>query len=185
MARDNIKVPFGYEPPDPRQGERGTMWVYDSFEGYTAQELMQVLHTAEDRRFAKVVFYPLHEETLRRMDRSGAAEPMYRRVQLLEALLDESDTDIDWVIENFEAKRKKYTPVDFAFRFLQEKYKGPHFAYVTQQMANRMAGYDTFEEWIKRIRLFIAEDGTGAGSGGLHPKLQEYEHRWERVLVRV
>jgi hypothetical protein len=181
MARDNLKVPFGYEPPDPRQGRNGTLYVYDAFEGYTQQELLQVLQTWEDRRLAKLVFYPLHEETLRRMDRRAVPEPYYRRVELLETLLDEIDTDADYVIESFEAKRKKYTPMDYALRFLQEKYKGPHFLYVSLTTANMFAGYDKFEDWIKRIRLIIAEDG----SAGLHPKLEEYQHRWDRVLLRV
>lgn len=176
MARDNIQVPFGYEPPDPRNKERGSLWVYDSFEEFTERDLANILDLADQRKMAKIVFYPLHEETLRRMVK-GTFSPYYRRVEALQAMLDDAGTDLDYVIDRFEIKRKKYTPVDTAFRFLEEKYDGPFFVYVTGDTANLLAGYDSFEEWIKKLRLFIA----GKGIGGVHPRLLKYEHRWEWV----
>lgn len=78
MACDNIRVPFGYEPPDPRNKERGSLWVYDSFEEFTERDLEKVWELADRRNLAKTVFYPLHEETLRRMVK-GAFTPHYRR----------------------------------------------------------------------------------------------------------
>ncbi|TVY10800.1 hypothetical protein [Paenibacillus cremeus] len=176
MARDNIKVPFGYEPERNPAGERGSLWVYDSFEGYTEQELARLLAWAEEHRMAKVVLYPLHEETLRRMVK-GTFAPYHRRVDELEALLEASGTDLDYVIDRFEGKRKKYTPMDTAFRYLDEKYKSPHFVYVTEEMANLLAGYEPFETWIKRVRMVITDSQAGAK---VHPKLQENASRWER-----
>ncbi|GCL73959.1 hypothetical protein PN4B1_39010 [Paenibacillus naphthalenovorans] len=176
MARDNIRVPFGYEPPDPRNNERGSLWVYDSFEEFTERDLEKVWELADRRNLAKTVFYPLHEETLRRMVK-GAFTPHYRRVDALQALLDAAGTDLDYVIERFENKRKKYTPVDTAFRFLEDKYDGPFFVYVTGDTANLLASYDSFEAWIRKLRLLI----SGKGVGGIHPRLLQYEHRWEWV----
>ncbi|MCG7213677.1 hypothetical protein [Paenibacillus mucilaginosus] len=175
MARNNIKVPFGYEPPTGKGTLKGTLWVYDSFEGYTEQELTRLLAFSDERKLARVIFYPLHEETLRRMVK-GEHSPYYKRVQALEDMLEHADTDVDYTIESFENKRKKYTPADYAFRFLEEKYQGPFFLYVMEETANLLAGYESFETWIKKVRFFI--DG---GGGPLHPKLEEYASRWERV----
>ncbi|MBP1153399.1 MULTISPECIES: hypothetical protein [unclassified Paenibacillus] len=176
MARDNVQVPFGYEPPDPRGEQRGSLWVYDSFEEYTEQDLAKVLELADRRKMAKTIFYPIHEETLRRMVK-GTFLPYYRRVEALQAMLEDAESDLDVVIERFESKRKKYTPVDMAFRFLEEKYEGPFFIYVTGDTANLLASYDSFELWIKKLRLFIAGEGTQ----GMHPQLLKYENRWDRV----
>ncbi|MED4604171.1 hypothetical protein P9314_26440 [Paenibacillus validus] len=178
MAKQNVKVPFGYEPPKSRESERGSLWVYDSFADYSLQELQPLLRLAEERSIAKLVFYPLHEETVRRMEKEPV-EPYYRRVDALEALLDEAESGVDWTIERFEGKRKKYTPMDTAFRFLEEKYASPYFVYVSAAMAGRLAGYESFEPWIKKVRMFIA-----GGSGefySAHPMLQKHSNRWERV----
>jgi hypothetical protein len=82
-------------------------------------------------------------------------------------------------IDRWEGRRKKYTPMDTAFRYLAEKYKGPHFVYVTLDMANTIAAFDSFEEWIKKLRLCI--DMKLSPSTGIHPKLEAYAHRWDRV----
>jgi len=177
MGREPIKVPYGYQPNETQKGERGSLWVYDSFEHFTAQELAQLLALADERAFAKIVFYPLHEETLRRMDKRLAVSPHYARAAKLESMLEETGTDLDWVIDGFEGKRKKYTPMDTAFRYLDEKYNAPHFVYVTGDMAHMLAGYDTFETWIKRLRLLIADGGRAPE----HPRLQQCASRWERV----
>ncbi|UUZ82353.1 hypothetical protein LJK88_49590 [Paenibacillus sp. P26] len=176
MARDNIQVPYGYEMPKSGQGERGSLWIYDSFEGYTMPQLEKVLRLTEERSIARAIFYPLHEETVRRMDRHSVA-PYYARTDALRGLLEDSGTDVDWTIEAFEGKRKKYTPIDTALRFLEEKYEKPHFVYMTDFMANLFAGYDSFGPWIKKVRLFIAAE-TGLQP---HPKLEAYGNRWERL----
>ncbi|WP_159881955.1 hypothetical protein [Paenibacillus puerhi] len=177
MPKQNLRVPFGYEPPKERDKERGTIWVYDSFEGYSMQELLPLLKLAEERQFAKLVFYPLHEETLRRMSKQ-AAEPYYRRVQALEALLEEADPLTDWTIERFEGKRKKYTPADTAFRFLEEKYSSPFFVYVTDDTARKLAGYEGFESWLTKVRLLVA---GGDEQAPLPALLAKHAGRWEHV----
>ncbi|WP_281883699.1 hypothetical protein [Paenibacillus sp. YYML68] len=177
MPRQQIKVPFGYEAPRERTGARGTLWVYDSFDHWSEQQLLPLLRLAEERELAKAVFYPLHDETLRRMEKEPADEPYYARVKNLESLLEEAETELDWTVDEFEGKRKKYTPADTAFRFLEEKYKAPFFLYTTERMANKLAGYDGFEAWLKKIRLYIVRE-VGAVP---HPVLQAHENRWEWV----
>ncbi|MCZ8514534.1 hypothetical protein O9H85_19325 [Paenibacillus filicis] len=176
MARDNIKVPYGYEMPKSDGRDRGSLWVYDSFEGYTMRDLQRVLNLADERNIARTVFYPLHEETIRRMERHKVA-PYYARLNHLRDLLDEADPDVDYTIDAYEGKRKKYTPMDTAFRFLEEKYESPHFIFMTDFTANLFAGYESFEPWIKKVRLFVAAD-TGLGP---HPRLQDYASRWDSV----
>ncbi|KPV58812.1 hypothetical protein QJ48_14565 [Paenibacillus sp. A3] len=177
MARQTSQVPFGYELPNGRDTDRGSLWIYDAFEDYTEQELVRVLALASGRGIAKAVFYPLHEETVRRMEKRRSVAPYYERVEALEALLAASDTDADYAVEPFEGKRKKYTPVDTAFRFLEEKYAAPHFVWMTKTTAELLAGYESFETWIKKIRWFVSEEGGPV----THPRLQAYAHRWDPV----
>ncbi|WP_010500182.1 hypothetical protein [Paenibacillus elgii] len=177
MARQTSQVPFGYEPPNGRDTDRGSLWIYDAFEDYTEQELERVLALASGRGIAKAVFYPLHEETVRRMEKRRSVAPYHRRVEALETLLAASDTKVDYVVESFEGKRKKYTPADTAFRFLEEKYAAPHFVWVTGTTAELLAGYESFETWIKKIRWFV----SGEGGPVTHPRLQAYAYRWDSV----
>ncbi|MFH5186801.1 hypothetical protein ACHHV8_31765 [Paenibacillus sp. TAB 01] len=183
-AREAGQVPYGYEPEDESKKAKGTVWVYDSFEGYKGQQLARLLAFAQQKGVKRIVFYPLHEETLRRMDERDA-EPFYRRVDGLEELLEAASSRMDTTIDRFEGKRKKYTPMDTAFRYLADKYAGPHFAAVTEATANKLAAFDSFEPWIKKIRLWIhMESSAAAGSeahGRLHPRLQAYEHRWDPI----
>jgi len=176
MPKQSLRVPYGYELPKEREKERGTIWVYDSFEGYTMQELLVLLELAEERHFAKIVFYPLHEETIRRMDKR-AAEPYYRRVEALEQLIEEANPLTDWTIERFEGKRKKYTPADTAFRFMEEKYRSPFFLYVTGETARKLAGYEGFDQWLTKLRLLI----TGAEGESMPSLLVKHAGRWEHV----
>ncbi len=177
MARQTGKVPFGYELPKERDTDRGSLWIYDAFEDYTEQELVRVLALAGGRGIAKAVFYPLHEETVRRMDKRRSVAPYHRRVEALQAMLDASGTDVDYMVEPFEGKRKKYTPADTAFRFLEEKYAAPHFVWMTSATAELLAGYDSFETWIKKIRWFVSEEGVPV----THPQLRAYANRWDPV----
>lgn len=77
-------------------------------------------------------------------------------------------------MEGLEGKRKKYTPVDSALRHITAEYPAPHFLYLTIEMANMFASFDSFKDWIKELRLII--DGP---SGDLHPRLEQNRHRWE------
>lgn len=65
MTRDIQHMPYGYEPPANER--KGTLIFYDSFEHISDMELLKAAETAVDRRFMKLVLYPLHEETVRRM----------------------------------------------------------------------------------------------------------------------
>jgi hypothetical protein len=181
MARHTSYVPFGYEPESEQQGLRGSMWVYDSFEAFSKQELVRIMGWAKRKEMKQVVLYPLHEETLRRMGERGATS-YYRRADGLETLLEQLEPVellVDTVIDRFEGRRKKYTPMDLAFRFLEEKYAGPYFVYVTLEMANTIAAFDGFEAWIRRLRLYI--DMKLSADTALHPRLQAAAHRWEAV----
>lgn len=170
--RNNIQVPYGYEPPADR--EKGTLVFYDSFEEIMEEELDQAVILLEQRSFAQLVLYPLHEETVRRMTRKPVS-PFYKREDALH----------DWrrrradrriTVEGWDGKRKKYTPMDSALRFMTEKYPGPYFLYLTPETANAFASYSSFEEWITRIRLILAGEPAQ-----VHPRLAKFSHRWEAV----
>ncbi|TDF87720.1 hypothetical protein [Paenibacillus piri] len=178
MARQADKVPFGYEPEPEPAAARGSIWVYDSFEAYAVQRLERVQELADRKNMAKLVLYPLHEQTLRRMGHKDA-EPYYRRADALGQLLERVEPRAETLIDRWEGRRKKYTPMDTAFRYLADKYKGPHFVYATLDMANRIAAFDSFEGWIKKLRFFV--DDASSSSDSLHPKLEAYAHRWELV----
>lgn len=146
------------------------------------QQLAPLIAMAERKTIAKLVFYPLHEETLRRMGERDTA-PYYRRTEALEALLEQAETTLDIAVDHWEGRRKKYTPVDTAFRYLTEKYAGPHFVWVTAETANKLAGFDSFEGWIKKVRLWIDMQAGGGRPPELHPRLYVVDSRWDAVEV--
>lgn len=82
MKRDIQHVPYGYEPPVEQR--KGTLVFYDSFEHITDQELVIAAKTATDRRFTKLVLYPLHEETVRRMTKEPVSAYYKREDRLHE-----------------------------------------------------------------------------------------------------
>lgn len=176
MARQRNMVPFGYETPI--HSEKGTLFVMDSFESFGKMELFRLQVFAEHRNFAQVVFYPFHEETLKRMGKINA-RPFVDRVKEMEYLLEEKSETMPMQIEKWEGKRKKYTPIDAAFKHLTEKYPAPHFVYMSGEVANCFASYPVFEAWIRKLRVFIDKKNTAVP---LHPKLEKYPHRWECVL---
>ncbi|WP_274653265.1 hypothetical protein [Paenibacillus humicola] len=172
MPKTAGSVPYGYESETERQ--RGTLIYYDSFEHTSDEELDRAASNAEERSFAKLVLYPLHEETVKRMTREKAS-PFYKREDRLH----------DWkrerglpavAIESWDGKRKKYTPVDTALRFLTEKYDAPHFLYLTPETANMFASFASFEEWIVKLRLLLASEPASP-----HPNLERYRHRWSAL----
>jgi hypothetical protein len=172
-----IQVPFGFESDNQQQGPHGCMWAYGSFEAFSLEQLQRIMDLAHRMEMKKLVLYPLHEETMKRVGETAA--PFYQRADGLEELLEQMDTTVDTVIERWEGRRKKYTPMDTSFRYLAEKFKGPYFVYVTLDMANKLAAFNDFEIWIKRLRLCI--DMQLATSSKLHPKLQNTTHRWDPV----
>lgn len=76
MKREIQHVPYGYEPPASER--KGTLVFYDSFEHISDQELAEAARTATERKFTKLVLYPLHEETVRRMTKEPV-QAYYKR----------------------------------------------------------------------------------------------------------
>ncbi|EFM12418.1 conserved hypothetical protein [Paenibacillus curdlanolyticus YK9] len=169
--RDNIQVPYGYEPP--AEASKGTLIYYDSFEDTTEEDLEAAAALKKQMGFRKLVLYPLHEATGKRMF-DQPISPYYKREDRLhEWRREQADPTI--VVEGLEGKRKKYTPFESAMRHLTETYPSPYFVYVTPEMANLLASYATFEEWIVKLRLILSEEPSAAQ---LHPRLQKFAHRW-------
>lgn len=168
MARQTYTVPYGYEPV--QETYKGTLIYYDDFEKITDIQLAEAYKTLESRKFKKLVLYPLHETTVKRMTNHQVV-PFYKREDRLHEWKYEVDEN-RITIENWEGKRKKYTPMEAALRHLTEKYKGPYFLLLSSEYANCFASYPFFDEWIKRIRLILTDEPIS-----LHPKLVKYEHR--------
>ncbi|SFD75828.1 hypothetical protein SAMN05216378_1296 [Paenibacillus catalpae] len=171
MNRGIRKVPFGHvEETDTL---KGTLVYYDTFQDVTDQQLRHAAELAKTRSFKKLVLYPLHEETARRMWKRPI-EPYYVRENRLFDWRRESEDDGAITVENWEGKRKKYTPIEAALRHLADVYPQPMFLYVTPETANAFASFSSFEEWIGKIRLIISEPPPDA-----HPNLTKYRHRWD------
>ncbi|AWP27182.1 hypothetical protein [Paenibacillus sp. Cedars] len=166
MPRNLVHVPYGYEPPKP--ATKGTLIFYDSFE-QVQEDLEQAVAILEERAFSKLVLYPLHEETVRRMFKEPVS-PYYKREKRLQEWVGERE-DSSVVIEAFESKRKKYTPIDTALRHLVEKYGSPHFLVLTPEVANVFASFSSFEEWIVKLRLILLSEPPY-----LHPRLEKFRH---------
>jgi len=176
MARDNIKVPFGYEPEEEKV--KGTFIAYGPFQTVRGGEVEDILGLASTRGFKRVVFYPIHEETGKRMGWPDL-EAYHRRVDALEEVLEASagGAAIPWNVDHWEGKRKKYTPIETALRFLTEKHPAPYFLWMHEETAAKFATYASFEEWIRKVRLLVAPPYGNK----LPPKLEEYGSRWEYV----
>ncbi|MFC9708320.1 hypothetical protein ACFTRD_09160 [Paenibacillus sp. NPDC056933] len=170
MSGKYTTVPYGYEPP--AASRKGTLTFYDSFEHVTDEQLERAAATADTRSFEQLVLYPLHESTVKRISRD-AVQAYYKREDRLHDWRREHPASRIRV-ESLEGKRKKYTPIDTALRHLTAEYKAPHFLYLTSEMANQFASFDSFNDWIKELRLII--DGQPVK---LHPKLEQNAHRWE------
>ncbi|WGU93968.1 hypothetical protein QJQ58_26265 [Paenibacillus dendritiformis] len=169
MGRSNITVSYGYEPPVEK--EKGTLIYYDSFERATEEELDRAAEYAVMYAFKMLVLYPLHEETVKRMAK-GSVAAYYKRVNRLEQWARERG-GAKAAVEDWEGKRKKYTPLDAALRHLTEKYPSPYFLYVTPETANQLASFSSFTEWIGKLRLLLTSDPEET-----HPRLRQYAHRW-------
>ncbi len=102
MTRNLQYVPYGYEPPI--ETHKGTMVYYDTFEQITARELELFAETGAALSFTKLVLYPLHEETVRRMWKQPVRS-YYKRVDELGEWQREQALSAV-VIESWEGKRK-------------------------------------------------------------------------------
>ncbi|WJH37160.1 hypothetical protein N6H14_16790 [Paenibacillus sp. CC-CFT747] len=171
MAREAKSVPFGYEP-EP-EGKKGTLFVFGTFEEYDEEQLEAMIRLCEERGFTKLVLYPQTEETLRRMGIASTI-PYSKRIKAVEEVIHGKQYPLSVTVDTWEGKRKKYTPVETSLGFLMEKYKGPYFVFLPGGYANKVAGYSSFEEWIRKARLLIERNGEP-----LHPRLEQYRSRWE------
>ncbi len=169
MPQPIQRVGYGYEPPPSHT--RGTLIYYDSFQHTSDFELEQALLTMQQMNFSRLVLYPLHEQTVKRMSKEPVA-PFYQRERRLQ----------DWkqdgahravIIEGWDGKRKKYTPMEAALRTLIDHYESPYFLLLTPEMANQFASFSIFEEWISKISLVLTEQPEH-----LHPRLSKFRNRW-------
>lgn len=170
MTRDIQHVPYGYEPPANER--KGTLIFYDSFEHILDMDLLKAAETAVERKFTKLVLYPLHEETVRRMTKERVKAWYKRDDRLHEWKREQGQSFI--TVESLEGKRKKYTPLDSALRHISDIYPAPYFLYMTPEMANLIASFSSFEEWIVKLRLLLSEP-----PGQVHPRLEKFRHRWD------
>ncbi|MDF2724938.1 MAG: hypothetical protein K0Q59_4613 [Paenibacillus sp.] len=202
------QVAYGYEPQE--ETSKGTLFVYDSFEcvaedeadedeetaakantsaghsgvsidgGLSFAHIQRMADWAERRMFARIVLYVPHEETLKRMGVKFPT-PMYKREEALREAVDERLTcSIRLDIEGWERKRKKYTPIDMALRYMGEHYRAPYFIGMSGAYANRFASYQPFEEWIRKVRLIVAEPDRFEP----HPLLVKHQTRWSPLVER-
>ncbi|NIK76747.1 nicotinic acid mononucleotide adenylyltransferase [Paenibacillus castaneae] len=173
MSETVQKVPFGYEPP--KDVRKGTIIFYDSFQNISDRELDLAAYLLKERSFKKLVLYPLHEQSMKRISNETVSAFYKREDRLHEWKRDKEDMDI--TVERLEIKRKKYTPIDTALRHLTETYSPPLFLLLTGEMANKFASFSSFEEWIVKVRLLLLTEPEP-----LHPRLLQYKHRWESII---
>lgn len=103
------------------------------------------------------------------------SRPYFKRLDLLLELLEESTHVMPASIDQWEGKRKKYTPIESSLSFLTKKYPSPHFVLMNAIYADKISTYKGFEEQIRKIRLIIRADDHFRPNG----ILQKYMHRWE------
>ncbi|GGO06097.1 hypothetical protein [Saccharibacillus kuerlensis] len=173
MGRQTYQIPFGTEPA--KRTTKGTLIFYDSFEHITDEQLETAAQAAASRSFSQLVLYPLHEATVKRLT-GETASAFYKRDDRLHEWRRDQQIMRNITVENWDGKRKKYTPLEAALRFMDEKYPSPLFLYLTSDTANRFASFATFEEWIVRIRL-VLDDAPERP----HPRLEKFRHRWDTV----
>ncbi|SDW69958.1 hypothetical protein [Paenibacillus sp. PDC88] len=176
MAREVYSVPYGYEPQEDEI--KGTLIYYDDFDGVEDKELANALELTESKKFKKLVLYPLHDATINRMLKHST-QPFYKREDRLHDWKRDQSNERLIMVEGWEGKRKKYTPMEAALRHLTEYYPAPHFVFISPLYANLFASYSFFDEWIKKIRLIINDKPRE-----LHPNLMKYENRWEIITGR-
>lgn len=174
MARQQTMIPFGAQEHKPDR--KGTVIYYDDFQDVKNEELQAAVDYMNERKFSRLIFYPLHEETVRRMDPNKVVDPLYKRQRRLEDFIHHAPDTYHLEIEGWESKRKKYTPIEAALRHMTTKYKAPHFIYMSPQYSHHFASYPSFEEWISKVRLIVSQQPSS-----IHPKLQKYANRFDTI----
>ncbi|HZG55912.1 hypothetical protein [Paenibacillus sp.] len=179
MDRNAQTVPYGFRAKENgAQAARGTLIYYDAFaqedEAALGEALDQAAALARRRTFAKLVLYPLHEETIKRMQgRGSSVAPYYKREERLFEWRHERGEGLA-TVETWEGKRKKYTPMEAALRHLADTYAAPLFLLLSPDNANAFASYASFDEWIAKLRLVLTEPPAS-----IHPKLERHRSRWD------
>lgn len=168
-------VPFGTEPSD-YEFTKGIIIVYDTFDDSEEELVNKAVELAETRNFDKVILYPLHEKTGRRMD-IEVLSGYRQKVKILEDIISHLNTDITVEICKLEGKRSKYTPIDTTLSFISEFHKGPYFLMMPDFIANKFATYSSYDKWIREVRLMIHKKENES----LHSKIKNKEKRWEWV----
>lgn len=168
-SNSHTTVPYGYEPVIEKS--KGTLIYYDSFEHTTDNDLNLALQTMDHMQFTRLVLYPLHELTVKRMSKEPVSA-YYKREDRLHAWKRETGRK-SITVEGWDGKRKKYTPIEAALRHLVDQYQSPYFLLMTPEMANLFASFSSFEEWISKLKIVLTEEPTS-----LHPRMQKYNKRW-------
>jgi hypothetical protein len=174
MAKRSNLVDYGHK--EGEAVEKGTLFVLDSFEEFTEEDLAKIVELAETRRFTKIVLFPHNEKTLRTMGEEGVSA-FHARVKNLAYLAYDSPSSLPIVVDKWEEKRKKYTPMELIVRYFEESYRAPYFLYLSDRYANIFSTFASFEECIKKVRLVIDQ------KHGLLPtsRLDDYQNRWDYV----
>ena len=170
MHKEAQQVPHGYEPK--QETRKGTLVYYDTFEHVTDEQLAAAAAAAKRRFFVRLVLYPLHDETVRRMTKEPVGAYYKREDRLHEWRRDCRLLPI--TVDGREGKRKKYTPIDLALRYFADTYEPPLFLLVSPDTANLFASYASFEPWIVKIRLLLTKEPSF-----VHQRLEQYRHRWD------
>lgn len=168
-------VPFGTEPKD-YELTKGVIIIYDTFDNLDFNNIEKAIKIAEERNFDRILLYPLHEKTSRRID----VDIYYGykdRVKALEDFAKYANTDIEISVCKLEGKRSKYTPIDTTLSFITEHHQGPYFLWLSDYIANRFSTFSTFDKWIKEVRLMIENKENES----LTTKLNDKSKRWEWV----
>jgi hypothetical protein len=175
MAKERRMVQYGHQEQDLLK-EKGTLLVLDAFDGFDEEALRLVLEVAETRRFARVVLFPHQDKTLKPMGLT-AEQSFALRLRGLQELVAATITPVHVSVDRYEEKRKKYTPLELIVRHAEDKYPSPLFLFVSETYANAIAGFASFEECIRRVRLLL----HGESGRRVHPRLDEYEKRWDYI----
>lgn len=177
MAKDNRMVEYGFDPNIAKDPAKGTIVVLDAFDDFSEEDLVKLVSLAQTRSFAQIVLFIHHEKTLKTMGWESVPA-FHKRLKALQALVDDlPSTEIKIVVDSWEDKRKKYTPLELILRYLEEKYRPPFFLYVSDHYANAMATFAFFDECMRKVRLLINQKYGHP----VHPKLTRVQNRWEHV----
>jgi nicotinic acid mononucleotide adenylyltransferase len=174
MAKRAKMVEYGYNEAEVL--EKGTLLVLDSFEEFVQEDLEKIVSVAEDKKFTKIVLFPHTEKTLKSMG-EGSVSAYHARVKQLVHLVDESRSSLPIVIDKWEEKRKKYTPMELILRYFEESYKPPLFLYLSDRYANAFSAFASFEECIKKVRLLVEQKHQLPPTS----RLEKFQNRWDYV----